>query len=67
MEFWVVVAGIAAGCALVAVACRVIARRIRRSCRQPPRENRCVICGDIIPEGLMVCLKCEDKVMGYDR
>lgn len=24
--------------------------------------NRCVCCGDIIPEGRMVCLNCEAKV-----
>ena len=26
-------------------------------------EDRCVICGDIIPEGRQVCPNCEDKVM----
>ena len=24
-------------------------------------ENRCVCCGDLIPEGRQVCPKCEDK------
>jgi len=23
-------------------------------------ENRCVMCGDIIPEGRMICKRCED-------
>ena len=26
-------------------------------------ENRCVICGDIIPEGRQVCPICEDAAM----
>ncbi len=26
-------------------------------------ENRCVCCGEIIPEGRMVCPTCERKVM----
>lgn len=26
-------------------------------------ENRCVMCGDIIPEGRMVCPACENKVI----
>lgn len=25
-------------------------------------ENRCVMCGDIIPEGRMVCHACENKI-----
>ena len=25
-------------------------------------ENRCVCCGEIIPEGRMVCLRCESAV-----
>lgn len=24
-------------------------------------ENRCVICGEIIPEGLQICPKCEKE------
>ena len=27
------------------------------------REERCVMCGDYVPEGRMVCLCCERKVM----
>ncbi len=26
-------------------------------------ENRCVMCGEIIPEGRMVCSGCERKIM----
>lgn len=26
-------------------------------------EERCVMCGDYVPEGRMVCLCCERKVM----
>lgn len=26
-------------------------------------ENRCVVCGDIIPEGIMVCPTCENNHM----
>lgn len=25
-------------------------------------ENRCVCCGEIIPEGRMVCPRCEEEV-----
>jgi len=25
-------------------------------------ENRCVMCGEIIPEGRQVCLRCEVKI-----
>ena len=24
-------------------------------------DNRCVCCGEMIPEGIQVCPKCEDK------
>ncbi len=26
-------------------------------------ENRCIYCGDIIPEGRLVCWICEHKIM----
>lgn len=30
------------------------------------RENRCVCCGAIIPEGLMVCRDCDNDIHNYD-
>lgn len=30
-------------------------------------ENRCVCCGQIIPEGDQVCISCKNEVMNYDR
>lgn len=30
-------------------------------------EDRCVICGDIIPEGRQYCLTCYRKIMGEDK
>ena len=30
-------------------------------------ENRCISCGEIIPEGRQVCLKCEVKQCGFDN
>ena len=29
-------------------------------------DNRCIICGEIIPEGLQVCLSCMNKIMSSD-
>lgn len=26
-------------------------------------DDRCVICGEIIPEGRMVCPNCEEKIL----
>ena len=26
-------------------------------------ENRCVVCGNIIPEGIIVCVQCENKML----
>ena len=25
-------------------------------------EDRCVICGDYVPEGVMVCVKCQEEM-----
>lgn len=30
-------------------------------------DNRCVCCGEIIPEGRMVCLKCEKVVEEWKK
>ena len=30
-------------------------------------ENTCVCCGQIIPEGRMVCNKCENAVANYQQ
>lgn len=30
-------------------------------------EDRCVMCGDIIPEGRMVCPVCEERVLTRNR
>lgn len=30
-------------------------------------EDRCVMCGEIVPEGRMVCLLCERTVMETKR
>ena len=30
-------------------------------------ENRCVICGAIIPEGLQVCINCEKEYLVNNR
>lgn len=30
-------------------------------------ENRCVCCGDIIPEGSMVCVSCQRKADERER
>ena len=30
------------------------------------KENRCVICGQVIPEGIMVCHKCEKVEPSFD-
>lgn len=29
-------------------------------------ENRCVCCGELIPEGVQVCPKCEEMVKRYE-
>jgi hypothetical protein len=30
-------------------------------------EDRCVVCGAIIPEGRMICLRCEDIEPNFDK
>lgn len=30
-------------------------------------EDRCVMCGAIIPEGRMICLRCEDIEPNFDK
>ena len=30
-------------------------------------ENRCVCCGEVIPEGTMVCWKCEKEANKEDK
>lgn len=30
-------------------------------------EERCVMCGEIIPEGRMVCLRCEQAASGQPK
>ena len=30
-------------------------------------ENRCVCCGQIIPEGSMVCIACQKEYQGYEK
>ena len=30
-------------------------------------ENRCVCCGQIIPEGEQVCIACRNEAMSYER
>ena len=29
-------------------------------------DNLCLMCGEIIPEGIMVCPSCERRIMGDD-
>ena len=29
-------------------------------------ENRCIVCDNIIPEGIQVCPNCWEKIMGDD-
>lgn len=29
-------------------------------------EDRCICCGEIIPEGKMICAKCENAVTNYE-
>ena len=62
MEFLTVILVLAGCCAAVVCICQTI---IRRRNRFLARENRCVVCGNIIPEGLMVCQNCERKVMDH--
>ena len=30
-------------------------------------ENRCVCCGQVIPEGDQVCISCKNEAMNYER
>ncbi len=29
-------------------------------------EDRCIVCGEVIPEGRMVCPNCEEKKCGFE-
>lgn len=34
--------------------------------KEIPTDSRCVMCGEIIPEGSMVCDRCREAVEGFE-
>ena len=34
--------------------------------KEIPTDSRCVMCGEIIPEGSMVCYRCREAVEGFE-
>lgn len=38
----------------------------KTTCEEYYSENRCVCCGEIIPEGRQICKKCEEEANDFN-
>lgn len=52
-------------CGVVHDTIRIYGYKAVRS-KEIPTDSRCVMCGEIIPEGSMVCDRCREAVEGFE-
>ena len=52
-------------CGVVHDTIRIYEYKAVRS-KEIPTDSRCVMCGEIIPEGSMVCDRCREAVEGFE-